>query len=190
MKPPLTATRQGKTHRLELTFSHQFTSVRLVGDIDLLAAHDVARLLESLDPLTVPIHVDLESVTFIDSSGLQPLIDATRRRRDQEMPPLLIGTCSRPARRLLNCTNLHGDPLLDVAAWDRLWRNHQGLDVAAWRTATPTAPDPVQRCTGSGANKPAPLADGRPGRPHGNSYEHAQVWPGHAANQVIWTSDG
>ncbi|HEX4431800.1 MAG TPA: STAS domain-containing protein [Frankiaceae bacterium] len=117
--PPI-AHRDGKEHRLELAFVRDRAEVRILGEIDVLAAPDLTRLLESLDLLATTVHVDLGPVTFIDSAGLKPLIEATRRRRRDAMPPLVFDACSRQVRRLLDCAGLGGDPLLDVDAWDTL----------------------------------------------------------------------
>ena len=164
----LVARRDGEAHSLELTFGPQDAFVPVAGDIDLLAAPDLRRLLDSLHPLHLTIDADLADVTFVDSAGIAPLADAARQREHDRMPPLLITACSRPERRLLEVTRLRGDPALDVAAWEEMWLRFQQPDGAFWRTATPTAPDPVFPHAGSGASKPVLLAGHRPGRPHAN----------------------
>ena len=110
-----------KEHSLDLVLDQDSSLVRLSGDIDVVAAGDVDRLMRSLDQMTtVVIRVDLGDVQFIDSSGLQPLIEATRRRRARGLPPVLIARASRPALCLLRAAGLTADPVLDVDAWDRL----------------------------------------------------------------------
>jgi anti-anti-sigma factor len=109
-----------KAHATKLVLGPGKADVQLAGDIDLSAAADVTRLMESLDVLDMPIHVDLSEVRFMDSAGLQPLVEATRRRRMQDKRPVVIGVCSRPVLRLLDAGGVGASPSLDVEAWDRL----------------------------------------------------------------------
>jgi anti-anti-sigma factor len=104
-----------KTYRLELTLSAAQSFVALVGDIDLAARADLTRLFDSLDVLTVPIRVDMSAVTFLDSSGLAPLIEATRRRMTSHSP-LFVVKQSLPVRRLLALLGTTDNPVLDVRA--------------------------------------------------------------------------
>jgi anti-anti-sigma factor len=113
--------RELQDHSIDLTLGNSRALVRLAGDIDMVAAVDLTRLLESLDRLTtVEIHVDLAAVRFLDSSGLQPLIEATRRRRTWHLPPVLIGDCSTAVLRLLRILGVAANRVLDVDAWDQL----------------------------------------------------------------------
>jgi anti-anti-sigma factor len=108
-------------HSIDLTLRNSSALVRLAGDIDMVAAEDLTRLLESLDRLTtIDIHIDLAAVRFLDSSGLRPLIEATRRRRAWRLPPVLIGDCSTAALRLLSILGVAANRVLDVDAWDDL----------------------------------------------------------------------
>jgi anti-anti-sigma factor len=110
-----------KRHRVDLVLRSTSAQVRLAGDIDLVAAADLRRALESLDRLaTSAIEVDLTEVRFLDTAGLEPLMEATRRRRAQRLPPVLIGQCSPAALRLLAAAGLDPKPVLDVEAWDQL----------------------------------------------------------------------
>ena len=106
-----------KTYRLELTLSAKQSFVTLVGEIDLAACADLTRLFASLDVLAVPIQVDMSAVTFMDSYGLTPLIEATRRRTASR-PPLLVVKQSRQVRRLLAAIGMTDAPVLDIRAWD------------------------------------------------------------------------
>ncbi len=118
-----TARTSGKPHTVDLVLRNGSALVRLGGDIDLVSAHDLNRVLESLDRLSsARIEVDLAEVRFVDSHGLLPLIEATRRRRDACLPPVLIGRPSRAVLRLLAAAGVDADPVLDVDAWDRLAR--------------------------------------------------------------------
>jgi anti-sigma B factor antagonist len=110
-----------RLHRVDLVLRNGSALVRLGGDIDLLAAADLSRTLESLDRLaTSQVEVDLAEVRFLDCAGLEPIIEATRRRRTAQLPPVLIGQCSQAVLRLLRAASIDPDPILDVAAWDRL----------------------------------------------------------------------
>ena len=85
------------------------------------AAPVLTRTLEGIDlmpPMT--LHVAMADVTFLDTSGVRPLVEASRRRRDHDWPPLLIVGISRPAKRLLTLSGLGEGPHLDVAGWDQL----------------------------------------------------------------------
>ena len=94
--------------------------IELGGEIDLSASRDLTRLLASLDSLQLVVEADLQEVTFLDTAGVEPLVEATRRRAESHAPPLRIAECSPAAQRLLGYAGIGGDPLLDVRAWDRL----------------------------------------------------------------------
>jgi anti-anti-sigma factor len=110
-----------QAHVLGLTVGRDAARVRLAGDIDLAAAADLSRLMISLDLMAyVAVDVDLGEVTFLDSFGVRPLVEATRRRRRGHLSPLLIGKCGPAARYFLDVSGLQGRPHLDLSAWDRL----------------------------------------------------------------------
>jgi anti-anti-sigma factor len=110
----------GRRHRVELVLSRQAAYVSLAGEIDTQAAAALTRLLNSLETLPVKVHFDLRQVTFLDSTGIEPLVVATRLRRQRGLPPLMIDACSGPAKRLLAAAGLGAGPLLDVSGWDHL----------------------------------------------------------------------
>jgi anti-anti-sigma factor len=108
-------------HVLGLTIGREAVLVHLAGDVDVAASADLSRLMVSLDLLAyLPIDVDLSAVTFLDSSGVTPLVDATLRRRDRQLPTVRIGRCSTAARFFLDVSGLDGRPHLDLTAWQRL----------------------------------------------------------------------
>jgi anti-anti-sigma factor len=107
-------------YRLGLVLGRHRAQVDLSGEIDVSAEADLTRLLKSLDVLNVPVTVELAAVSFIDSYGIAPVVEASRRRLTKRLPPVYIGACSPPARRLLDVTGLGGHPHLDLARWDRL----------------------------------------------------------------------
>ena len=113
--------RDPQDHSIDLTLRTGSALVRLSGDIDMVAAEDLDKLLTGLDRLTtIEIHIDLAGVRFIDPSGLLPLIEATRRRRAWRLPPVLIGQCSIAVQRLLGILGVAANRVLDVDAWDQL----------------------------------------------------------------------
>jgi anti-anti-sigma factor len=112
--------RAGSAHRLGLHLRTDSTEVRLGGEIDLAAADALVSLLERLDAVRSPLTIDMSDVTFLDCTGLQPLIESTRHREHLGLDALLIGDRSRQAQFLFDATGLGGDPYLDLAAWDRL----------------------------------------------------------------------
>lgn len=107
-------------YRLTVTLRWRAVHLRLAGELDVAAAPGLTGTLEDLDrmpPMT--LHVDLAQVTFLDTIGVRPLVDAARRRRDHDRPPLLIDGISRPAKRLLKLAGLGEGPHLDIDGWDR-----------------------------------------------------------------------
>jgi anti-anti-sigma factor len=115
---------------MSLVLGPTVAHVRLGGDIDLLAAADVARLMESLDIVDLTIRVDLSDVRFMDSAGLHLLVEATRRRRARSQPPVLIEAFSSAVLRLLSAAALDAKPSLDVEAWDRLGHPERPTEAA------------------------------------------------------------
>jgi anti-anti-sigma factor len=79
--------------------------LHLTGDVDLAAAPGLHQLLER--PIADPachIVVDLSAVTFMDCSGLRPLLDAQALIGDR----LRLRGLPRQVTRLLDLTGLHG----------------------------------------------------------------------------------
>jgi anti-anti-sigma factor len=117
----LTAPQAAAGYTLGLTIGRKFAQVRVDGEIDIAAAADLSRLMESLDLLAyMAVEVDLSGVTFLDSFGAAPLVEATRRRERDQLPPVLIMERSFAARYFLDAIELGGHPRLDLAAWDRI----------------------------------------------------------------------
>jgi anti-anti-sigma regulatory factor len=107
-------------YALRLTIGRLHAQVHLEGAIDVAAAPDLSKLMNSLDRLvSMAVDIDLSAVTFLDTHGVRPLIDATRRRRRDQLPPVAISECSPRARWFLKVSGLDGQPHLDLAAWDR-----------------------------------------------------------------------
>jgi anti-anti-sigma factor len=114
----LTAPQAAAGYALGLTIGRSSAQVRVDGEIDVAAAADLSRLMKSLDLLAhMAVEVDLRGVTFLDSFGVAPLVDATRRREQNQLPPVLIVERSSAARYYLDVAGLGGQPRLDLAAW-------------------------------------------------------------------------
>jgi anti-anti-sigma factor len=94
--------------------------VALTGEVDITAAADIAQLMRSLDSYVGPVHIDLGQVTFLDTNGLEPLIEAARRRRNLRLPSIRIDRTSPAVRRLFNAAGLDDALVLDATAWDPL----------------------------------------------------------------------
>ena len=78
----------GKAYSLGLTLGRHGARVSVFGEIDMVAAPDLDRPLASLDSLMAPVEVDLSQGTFLDSHGVRPLIEASRRRTQLGLPAL------------------------------------------------------------------------------------------------------
>jgi anti-anti-sigma factor len=78
--------------------------IRLAGELDMAAVPDlVDQLAEAAKvPAPTPVVVDMSGVTFIDCSGLDPLLEA-RARLDGR---LRLQNASPPVRRLLRLLDL------------------------------------------------------------------------------------
>jgi anti-anti-sigma factor len=79
--------------------------LHVTGDVDLATAPALRQLLER--PIADPachIVVDLSAVTFMDCTGLRPLLDTQASIGDR----LRLRGLPRQVRRLLDLTDLHG----------------------------------------------------------------------------------
>jgi anti-anti-sigma factor len=118
---PAVGTVAAAGYTITVTLGWRAARLRLSGDIDLAAASELARTLDSIEGMpAMTLHVDMADVTFLDSSGVRPLVEAGARRREDDGPPLLIDGISRPAQRLLVTAGLGEGPLLDLDGWKRL----------------------------------------------------------------------
>lgn len=84
--------------------------VTVHGDVDMATSH---LLVDALDTVGGSPTVDLEGVTFLDSSGIQCLLNATRRARDRG-DDVILRNPSEPVRRLFELTNLDGTFTIEV----------------------------------------------------------------------------
>jgi anti-anti-sigma factor len=108
-------------YTLGLTICRNVAQVRIDGEIDLASSADLTRLMKSLDLLAyMVVEVDLGGVTFLDSCGAAPLVEAARRRQQAQLPPVLIMERSSAAQFFLDVIELGGHPRLELACWDRI----------------------------------------------------------------------
>ena len=76
------------------------------------------------------IHRALDlGVTFLDTCGIAPFIEAARRRAARHRPPILIGACSDRARQFFDISRLGADPYLDLLAWDGLQPSEEWIET-------------------------------------------------------------
>ena len=83
------------------------TVVRVVGVLDALALPEVSRELTDAQRGQVPVVVDLEGVTFMDSRGLGALLAANERSREGA-PAVSIYRPSEAVVRLLDVSGVRG----------------------------------------------------------------------------------
>lgn len=76
--------------------------VAVHGEIDMSTSQI---LVDALDQVGGSPTVDLEGVTFLDSSGIQCLLHATREARDRG-EDVILRNPSEPVRRLFELTNV------------------------------------------------------------------------------------
>ncbi len=79
-------------------------TIVVVGDVD---AQSVSTLRSEIDERPGPIHLDLASVGFIDSSGIRVLVETHSRCRDVGTDFRIVAV-SAPVRRLFEITGLTG----------------------------------------------------------------------------------
>jgi anti-sigma B factor antagonist len=78
------------------------TTLTLGGELDLACAVRLDRALRRLDKVPGRVEVDLGAVTFADSHGVRPLLDASRRRRDGGVRALRLASVSPAVRWVLD----------------------------------------------------------------------------------------
>jgi anti-sigma B factor antagonist len=83
------------------------TVVRLQGDLDLLGAGALRRLLKGPPAIGGPLVFDLAGLDFLDCAGLSVLVDAQRRAAGDGHAVQLTGAAGE-VRRLLALTGLDG----------------------------------------------------------------------------------
>jgi anti-sigma B factor antagonist len=80
----------------------------VAGELDAASSRELRAAVRQLPQAACgQAEIDLEGVTFIDSSGLGELIDLSNRLRS-ESRGLIVRNPSRPVRRLLDLTQLSG----------------------------------------------------------------------------------
>jgi anti-anti-sigma factor len=80
--------------------------VTVSGELDLATAPQLEAVFEALEPSPdARVLLDLEAVTFLDSSGIRALVRA-KRRLDGIGAPLLIGAVSPAARQVLEISGV------------------------------------------------------------------------------------
>ena len=85
--------------------AHGHRHVTLFGDIDLAAAGRVREVLTGAVEQSISVEVDLAHVTFLDSSGINALVAASKAARVRGHA-FVVTSPSAPARRVLDITGL------------------------------------------------------------------------------------
>lgn len=85
----------------------EVTVVRLQGDLDLLGAATLRRLLEGPPAIGGPLEFDLAGLDFLDCAGLAVFVEAQRRAAGDGHAVRLAGATGE-AKRLLQLTGLDG----------------------------------------------------------------------------------
>jgi anti-anti-sigma factor len=152
--PYVLGARSKKHCPAHLTPGGDTVTVTLEGDIDIAAVDSLERVLTSLDLITAGISVDMQAVTFIDSSGLFPLLEAARRRKAHGLAPILIGQCSARASLFLRLLKVNPKSF-DADGWDR--------DM----TSVPEARSSHTSCTSALCQEPAEYLVSWKGNPGG-----------------------
>jgi anti-anti-sigma factor len=114
----LTEPARTTTYRIDVDLSEP--RVVLTGEFDVSAVADLTAALRRIDPFGARLRLDLSGVTFFDSSALEPLVAASRRRAAEGQSPIAIEATSSAVDRILDLLQVDGRPLLDVDAWDRI----------------------------------------------------------------------
>lgn len=78
------------------------TTIALFGELDLSSVARLEHALRRLDQTPGRVDVDLGAVTFADSHGIQPLLDAVQRRREGGFPALRLVDVSPAVRWVLD----------------------------------------------------------------------------------------
>jgi anti-anti-sigma factor len=82
-------------------------SIGLEGEVDLAAVEEFEPKLEAyMETAPAYLVLDMERVTFIDSTGLRLLLRLKRRVEARGLGSLLLGIVSPPVQRLLEITGL------------------------------------------------------------------------------------
>jgi len=125
--------------------------VRASGDIDLAAAPELDRVLRAAVTPDQPdrhLVLDLAAVTFLNGSGLRPLVRARRRLNDR----FWLANPSRQVRRLLDLTALtHAFAIIDDLPQTALVPRSRSVPLVppitgtAQRTVSPGQVGPLDR---------------------------------------------
>jgi anti-anti-sigma factor len=94
------------------------THLIVFGELDIDVADLLVDALADLERTPDASGVNLKNVTFADSWGLEPIVEAIRRSVMQRGIPLRI-CCAAPAvQRIFDCLRVQWRPFFDLDAWD------------------------------------------------------------------------
>jgi anti-anti-sigma factor len=83
--------------------------VTVIGQLDLEAEDELTEIVSQAlsTPEVVAVHLDLTAISFIDSSGLRVLIQASELAREHDLAFTIDLAATGPVTRLLALTGLH-----------------------------------------------------------------------------------
>jgi len=113
--PPWSATVSVRSDRTTLT---------VAGELDLACAARLDHALRRLDHSPGTVEIDLRAVSFADSHGMKPILDAARRRRDAGIPALLLARVGPEVSWVLQLLGLAPGERPDTALKRMLPRSH------------------------------------------------------------------
>ena len=80
--------------------------VAVVGEVDMTTAPDLSQAIERAPDDTALVVIDLSEVTFLDSSGLNSLVQARRALAEREVAMTVVVPPASAIRRVFEITRL------------------------------------------------------------------------------------
>lgn len=87
---------------------------RLVGELDITNADELAEVVEGELKGGHRVFLDLSELRFMDSSGIRALIRMSKLGREVGAPPLVLHSLSAPVRQLLSVALPSGIPGVEI----------------------------------------------------------------------------
>jgi anti-anti-sigma factor len=94
------------TFALRSTPADAVLLVKVVGEVDMITAPQLSRAIESAPDGTTSVVIDLSEVTFLDSSGLNALVQARRLLSDRGLGLQVVVPPEGTIRRVFEITHL------------------------------------------------------------------------------------
>jgi anti-sigma B factor antagonist len=105
-----------------LRFAHMRTAssscLLVFGELDVVTSGELEDALARVEADPNSCGVDLRHVSFADTFGLEPIVEAIRRSVSHHRDPLRICAAGPAVRRVFECLEVRWRPFLDLTAWD------------------------------------------------------------------------